>query len=899
MKKACNRKVQLRLEYLEDRSVPAQLAALADGNKLLLFEDSSPGNVSTINISGLMNGETLSGLDRWSINGQLYAVGSRSELTNVNPFGDVLQRYTTFYTINPINGVATRVSETNRQSYILSFQQDQGPNTILTTLGGLDSGNPLVARLFNPLGNNNELLSLRNRFYHDYNSFSAAQGAPRNITNGVDLAYQAGDVNFGLPMNLTDAAIDFNPTLPADIYFLDAQQGVLARQTMLPDFISPPTSIVTVGSLGVDFTSKGGFDIVNDTAYAALTNSNHEANLYTIDLSTGAATLLGTLPGVTSVSGLVVLPAGDQNQAPVAAGPRDVDAFEDDAAVFSTALGTAIIVTDPDAAPDEIFTAELHSIVHPENGFPNNSVTFTLGSTAGITFLTGDGVADSHIVFQGTLSAINAALDGLAISTLYANRYSLYDAEWWGHLLVSDPNTVHAGGAAVAMHEFTIDFAPVDDGPPIAKNYHLTLPAGQVFARQGVFEASTFGVDLDELYLYKAKIVSVTPGVNSGAFTTFSNPEESQGQPFWAFVDYYRPDGFTGTDVFTYTITDGSGNMAVGTITVDVQGEEPAADHIIAVGADTGNLPQVLVMDADTLETISNFQAFSSSFKGGVRVAVGHLRDNERADVVVAQARNGDGWVRAFTAEGQPLDGNWGKGVQPFGKTRQSLEIAVGDVNGDGYDDVAVSGIHQGARTVRYFSGINALYLGQKTIRSYLGSWAFTLADLNGDQRADLVTLGSNGRSYLTHAWSAGTGSALAVANPFAGLDSNIARKFLGSRQAGLSIAAGDIDGDGIVDVVGSVTSIKGETLARSRLSLSGTSSLFFQQPSRFRGSLLTNRLALIDVNLDGILDVLMGASGGTGTAENLTGVSAQFTDILFAKAMGNRWQRGFSLAAG
>jgi hypothetical protein len=57
--------------------------------------------------------------------------------------------------------------------------------------------------------------------------------------------------------------------------------------------------LTTVGPLGVDATSAGGFDIVGTmggTAYAILSDSpSGKPTLYTIDLTTGAATRVGLI----------------------------------------------------------------------------------------------------------------------------------------------------------------------------------------------------------------------------------------------------------------------------------------------------------------------------------------------------------------------------------------------------------------------------------------------------------------------------------------------------------------------------------------------------------------------------------------------------------------------------
>jgi hypothetical protein len=69
---------------------------------------------------------------------------------------------------------------------------------------------------------------------------------------------------------------------------------------------------------------------------------------------------------------------------------------------FSDFTGNAISISDPDAS-----TTLLQVSLTVEHG------TLTLGSTAGITFVTGSGNGDGTMTFQGTIAAINAALQNL------------------------------------------------------------------------------------------------------------------------------------------------------------------------------------------------------------------------------------------------------------------------------------------------------------------------------------------------------------------------------------------------------------------------------------------------------------------------------------------------------
>jgi hypothetical protein len=70
--------------------------------------------------------------------------------------------------------------------------------------------------------------------------------------------------------------------------------------------------------------------------------------------------------------------------------------------IFSAGRGNGITISDPDADTNPIeitLTATCGAI--------------TLGSTAGLTFTAGDGNGDPTMTFTGTITSINAALEGM------------------------------------------------------------------------------------------------------------------------------------------------------------------------------------------------------------------------------------------------------------------------------------------------------------------------------------------------------------------------------------------------------------------------------------------------------------------------------------------------------
>ena len=97
------------------------------------------------------------------------------------------------------------------------------------------------------------------------------------------------------------------------------------------------------------------------------------------------------------------------NQPPANAVPVAQTTNEDTSKLFSSGGSNQISISDPDAG-----TATVQVTLTATNG------TLTLSGTAGLNFAcggcVGDGTADTTMTFQGTISAINTALNGLSFA---------------------------------------------------------------------------------------------------------------------------------------------------------------------------------------------------------------------------------------------------------------------------------------------------------------------------------------------------------------------------------------------------------------------------------------------------------------------------------------------------
>jgi hypothetical protein len=235
--------------------------ALTTTNVLVRFDSATPGTIlSTVPVAGLQSGENLLGIDFRPATGQLYGLGSTSRL----------------YAINPTTGVANALA-----------------SPFSPLLSGTDFGfdfNPTVDRI-------------RVVSDADQNLRLNPDTGTMTVTD-TPLAYTPGDDNAGANPNVVGAAYTNNVAggSTTTLYGIDSSLDVLVTHT------NPNAGILaTVGPLGIDTSSLSGFDISATTgvAYAALTVGG-TSRLYTINLATGAATLVGTIGGGAQIRGLAL-----------------------------------------------------------------------------------------------------------------------------------------------------------------------------------------------------------------------------------------------------------------------------------------------------------------------------------------------------------------------------------------------------------------------------------------------------------------------------------------------------------------------------------------------------------------------------------------------------------------
>ncbi|HMC96989.1 MAG TPA: thrombospondin type 3 repeat-containing protein, partial [Flavobacteriales bacterium] len=139
------------------------------------------------------------------------------------------------------------------------------------------------------------------------------------------------------------------------------------------------------------------------------------------------------------------------NDAPVNTVPGAQITSEDTPRVFSSGNGNGVTVTDVDAA-----SSAVRVTLTVTNG------TLTLAGLAGLSFTVGDGTGDATMTFTGTLTNMNAALNGLSFApTLNYNGPANLT------VATNDQGATGIGGAMSDTDVIAITVTAVNDAPVI------------------------------------------------------------------------------------------------------------------------------------------------------------------------------------------------------------------------------------------------------------------------------------------------------------------------------------------------------------------------------------------------------------------------------------------------
>jgi len=243
----------------------------------------------------------------------------------------------------------------------------------------------------------------------------------------------------------------------------------------------------------------------------------------------------------------------------------------------------------------------------------------------------------------------------------------------------------------------------------------------------------------------------------------------------------------------------------------DVNGDG-FVDSILVTGPGTPIRVAVISGDDNVTALAGPFDPFDGDFTGGGFVAAGDFDNDGRAEFVVTPDQGGGPRVTVYSLglDNNPLLRANFLGINDP-SFRGGARAGIGDVNGDGFPDLAVAAGFQGGPRVALYNGrtvftsrpaalTNDFFVFEQSLRN--GVYV-SVGDVNGDGFGDLVfgagpggaprILTVSGQKLLTF------GATSAVASPLANF-------FLSGGAAddrgGVRVATTDVDGDNRAEIV-------------------------------------------------------------------------------------------------
>jgi hypothetical protein len=378
--------------------------------------------------------------------------------------------------------------------------------------------------------------------------------------------------------------------------------------------------------------------------------------------------------------------------------------------------------------------------------------------------------------------------------------------------------------------------------------------------------------------------VQVSTGTSNSNLINTTDPND--------FGDYYR---MTFRDGVFYPIwADNSTSLAgnpdvpsldIATAAVRLTGvpppppPPPAAAQLVVTGADAGGGPEVKAFDAKTGALKLDFFAYDPRFRGGVRVAVGDVNGDGIDDIITAPGPGGGPDIRVF-------DGATGALIREFMAYNPQFTggvfVAAADLNHDALADIITGAGAGGGPHVRAFSGLNGLLLANFFAYSpfFTGGVQVGAGDLVGDGQTEIITGAGPGGSPHVRAFSA---SGASLGPGFFAYDPNF--------NGGVNIAVADVLGNGHDDIITgagagggpNVRVFDGATGALAASFMAGPNSvtLFFDDSNPFRSGV---RVAAVDRLGDGHADIITSfGPGGSPVVQTFDGDTLNLIDSFFA----------------
>ena len=210
-----------------------------------------------------------------------------------------------------------------------------------------------------------------------------------------------------------------------------------------------------------------------------------------------------------------------------------------------------------------------------------------------------------------------------------------------------------------------------------------------------------------------------------------------------------------------------------------------SSSQYIVTAPGAGREPEVRLFTEDGL-FIRGFKAFQAGFRGGVSLAVGNFDGVNRSSIVAGALSGGGPHVRIFDINTRPIGGFFAYDVAFKG----GVEVATGDLDGDGIDEIVTGAGPGGGPHIRMFDKQGQALGGFFAFDdSYRGGVDVAVGDLDQDSEAEIIVAPGRGQGEVRVFGSIGNHKYSIMPFGF-------------SYAAGFQVDLADLNGDGAVELI-------------------------------------------------------------------------------------------------
>lgn len=454
-------------------------------------------------------------------------------------------------------------------------------------------------------------------------------------------------------------------------------------------------------------------------------------------------------------------------------------------------------------------------------------------------------------------------------------------APWGESPLGFSPYPTYQQGVRVAVGDVN------GDGNPEI----ITAPGRSAFTELHVFDGQTFK-QMASFLPFKDGVWWAGAYVATGDTNGDGRAEIVEGLDSGCCTMLHVLDGKSGDDLSGFFPYGGRSEVGARVASADVNGDRKA--ELLAVPIGSG---RVSIFGPSGGTAVRTIDAFDSERGGPVAIAAGNVVGDARAELIAAAPTYSGAEVKIIDV----ATGDTRASFYPYGGVpASSVEVALGDVNGDGALDIVLSASTPGGTEVKAIDAGGAQLANFYALDpGILPGASLAVGDLDGDGRAEIVLGGGPTTDAPWPPIENGPDQRVAVYEP-SGASVGGFTSYPGLFQGGVRVALADLDRDHRPEIV---TAPGPGTPAEI--------GIFSQQwvSGRDRGTRLAHFLAFDasflggasvatgDIDGDGNPEIVVGA--GMGHSPEVKVFDAGGHELFSFRAFEAGYEGGVSVAAG